>query len=585
MLAPGTILIDRYRIESLLGQGGMGAVYRAYDILAKSPRAIKEFLFQSLPIDDGTLSRVTRDEAKKQFLSEAQLLFTLDHSNLPKVDNYFLENNNLYLAMALIEGEDLALKLERHNGPLPVQQVLHWIGQVLNALVYCHKKGVIHRDIKPGNIIVTAEEKAYLVDFGIAHLIDETRRPVSARSVTSGFSSPEQYTSETNERSDIYSLGATMYMLLSGEAPQDALQREGNDQVRSKLEQAPDITSPLAELVMKALALDPSERYQTAEKMRNALLDMTPPWQWTQESGPIHTTRTTGMTFARRIPHTWRKGKYDLECDVAGTNRPVLIALDGDRRIFIARESGEIDMYEEHFGTLVRRAVFVLNPLLSGVQVQVLDIATDSTGCIVLASIGSENKRVLYSVGGEPSLLKVEGEQALAHNPFRMACLDGKRHFVTESKEYICYRSPQDRTSAKVNECAEVTGIAASKNDLFVAGKQVESTESAPIYALWKRPIEDREESWQRLSGINSTRPIRLAPDPKYGYRHIFALWSSGGDPVITRLRAGSGDILRNVNLKGLFNIEGIVAGLDRVYVLCATGVRWYGRQRLFVKP
>ena len=239
------VLHSRYRIESLLGEGGMGAVYRAVDLLHDQSCAVKEFRLGYLPAEDETRLRSagdetllrsrkkvttnTRQKASEQFFREAKLLANLEHPSLPKVTDYFSEGEDHYLVMNLIEGQDLATVLEKAEGrPLPEGQVMGWMTQVMEALRYCHEQGVIHRDVKPANVIVTEAGKAYLVDFGIAKTNGSAgETTVGARATTPGYSPIEQYGQggHTDARSDIYSMGAMLYALLTGQEPLEATER------------------------------------------------------------------------------------------------------------------------------------------------------------------------------------------------------------------------------------------------------------------------------------------------------------------------------------------------------------------------
>ncbi|MGC9083686.1 MAG: serine/threonine-protein kinase, partial [Anaerolineae bacterium] len=163
MLTPGTIRHNRYRIARLLGKGGMGAVYRAWDLRLNVPVAIKEMVPQP-GIDPHTLTQL-----RQQFYQEAQVLARLHHPNLVRVTDYFEESGNAYLVMDFVEGESLA-DLIAARGPLPEAQVLEWARQLLDALAYCHSQGVLHRDIKPQNVIIRPDGRAVLVDFGLVKL-------------------------------------------------------------------------------------------------------------------------------------------------------------------------------------------------------------------------------------------------------------------------------------------------------------------------------------------------------------------------------------------------------------------------------
>lgn len=195
MISTGHILANRYRIVKLLGQGGFGAVYRAWDISLSHPCAIKENL-------------ETSSVAQRQFAREAQILANLSHPNLPHVTDHFVILGQVqYLVMDFIEGENLQEILDRLGGPLPEDQAIFWIKQVCDALTYLHSQNppVIHRDLKPANIKIDPTGKAVLVDFGIAKIFDPSQgTTVGARGVTPGFSPPEQYgQGGTDPRSDV----------------------------------------------------------------------------------------------------------------------------------------------------------------------------------------------------------------------------------------------------------------------------------------------------------------------------------------------------------------------------------------------
>jgi serine/threonine protein kinase len=213
-LSPGDILQGRYRIEKLLGKGGFGAIYQAWDANLNEFIALKESL-------------LTTPEAQRQFQQEAKMLFKLRHPNLPVVHDFFtVPGQGQYLVMDFIAGEDLATLVKR-NGPLQVDLALRWINQVGAALVYLHSQqpSVIHRDIKPANLILTPDGKVFLVDFGIAKVGGIQQMTMSgARGITPGYSSPEQYgMTGTDAQSDVYSLAATAYTLLTGKIPADAM--------------------------------------------------------------------------------------------------------------------------------------------------------------------------------------------------------------------------------------------------------------------------------------------------------------------------------------------------------------------------
>jgi serine/threonine protein kinase len=261
----GSLLNNRFRIVEILGQGGMGSVYRAIDENLGVSVAIKENLFLS-------------DEYARQFRLEANILASLRHPNLPRVgDHFVIRGQGQYLVMDYIEGEDLRQRIER-TGPLPEDEVTRIGIAVCDALTYLHTRQppVIHRDIKPGNVKITLDSDYVLVDFGLAKILDDKQSTTTgARAMTPGYSPPEQYgTARTDERSDIYSLGATLYVALTGEIPEDGLARAtGNAQLTEVRRKNPNVTPRLALAIETALELKPADRYQTTEEFRQALLE------------------------------------------------------------------------------------------------------------------------------------------------------------------------------------------------------------------------------------------------------------------------------------------------------------------------
>lgn len=264
-LAPGTILNNRYRIVAILGQGGMGSVYQAWDENLGISVAVKENLFLT-------------DEYARQFQREANILASLRHPSLPRVGDYFsVPNQGQYLIMDFIEGEDLRQRIERCT-TVPDDEVILIGAAICDALNYLHHRypPIIHRDIKPGNIKITPEGHVSLVDFGLAKLLVGTQQTTTgARAMTPGYSPPEQYgTAPTDARTDIYSLGATLYASLTGAIPEDGLARAtGKADLTPVRALMPKANRKLVSTIEKALSVDPDDRFQTALEFRKALLE------------------------------------------------------------------------------------------------------------------------------------------------------------------------------------------------------------------------------------------------------------------------------------------------------------------------
>lgn len=283
LLQPGTLLRERYRVLAPVGQGGMGAVYRAEDVRLEGRLcAIKE-VQPDLGADEDMLL-----QAQEQFHREASVLARLDHPNLPKVSDYFTENDREYLVMDFVAGRDLREILNEAiagGGMLEERQVLNWATQLCDALNYLHSQEppVLHRDIKPANIKLTPGGVIKLVDFGLVKLMaaDDSRTiTVLQGRGTVAYTPLEQYggdTGHTDVRSDIYSLGATLFHLLTGQPPLDAKQRflqpdsfenprDLNSQISSRVERA----------ILAAIAMHPDSRPSSVSVFREMLLGLAP---------------------------------------------------------------------------------------------------------------------------------------------------------------------------------------------------------------------------------------------------------------------------------------------------------------------
>lgn len=263
-LTPDTLLHDRYRIIRLLGQGGMGAVYLAHDQSLEHEVAVK-------------YNRNPSSEGSSQFLREARLLAALHHPNLPRVTDYFLSGQDQYLVMDYVPGRDLQEVLDE-EGAQPLPRVMQWAQQIGSALNYMHsqKPPVIHRDIKPANIKLMSDGSVVLVDFGIAKAADPTQATATgARGYTPGYAPPEQYgTSPTGPYSDQFSLAATLYALLTGQKPADAVQRAIGSAALVPLDNLnPSVPVHVSRAIGKALSIRPEDRFASAGDFLAALTD------------------------------------------------------------------------------------------------------------------------------------------------------------------------------------------------------------------------------------------------------------------------------------------------------------------------
>ena len=269
-LASGQIIHNRYRIARLVGQGGFGAVYRAWDMALEQPVALKE-------------NTSGGGDTQRQFEREARLLAGLRHPNLPRViDHFILPGQGQYLVMDFVEGKSLAALLGERGAPFEEADAVKWVRQVSDALTYLHTRTppIIHRDIKPDNIILTNDGRAMLVDFGISKIFDESKGTTTgAQAVTHGYSPLEQYgRGKTDARSDIYSLGATLYTLLTGLVPPDAPDLvNGLETLRPPRQANPALSESTSAAIVAAMTPSISQRINSAAGFEQLLAVKSPP--------------------------------------------------------------------------------------------------------------------------------------------------------------------------------------------------------------------------------------------------------------------------------------------------------------------
>lgn len=271
MLAPGTTLQDKYVIERVLGEGGMGAVYCAVQTTLGGKRvAIKELILK-------TTDPAERQQAAQQFAAEAHMLARLSHPNLVEVFDHFEESGHHYLVMALVDGQTLDAVQVAAGGPLPAAQVLGWAEELCDVLDYLHSQAppVLFRDLKPGNVMLDRRGHIRLIDFGIARCLDaglKTSTYIKGAG-TPGFSPVEQFGSGgTDARSDIYALGCTLYVLLTGVVPPDSITLISGEATLEPLQQLnPAVPPSLAQAVAKMMALRKENRYASIGEVREAL--------------------------------------------------------------------------------------------------------------------------------------------------------------------------------------------------------------------------------------------------------------------------------------------------------------------------
>lgn len=270
-LESNTVLNSRYEIVRRIGGGGMGAVYLAKDRnLGDAPRAVKEMV-------ESHLDQVQHEKAIGDFKRESLLLTSLEHPSIPTIYDYFYDDNlsRFYLVMKYISGGDLASRMRAAvGGRLDEKTVTDWGMQIADVLEYLHTrpKPIIYRDLKPANLMIDGNTgRIMLIDFGIARWVTQQEKGVTAVG-TMGYAPPELFSGRVQPASDVYSLGATMFHLLTGSDPQDnpLLIFDFSKNPRPR-QIAPSLSTEMEQILMRTVEYKPEDRFRSAGDLRNEL--------------------------------------------------------------------------------------------------------------------------------------------------------------------------------------------------------------------------------------------------------------------------------------------------------------------------
>lgn len=283
-LKPGVILKERYKIEEVIGAGGFGITYRAWDPLLQSYVAIKEYYPSGIATRSADSSKVCVPVGQEQreyhrgrirFLKEAQDVARFQSEpNIVSIYDYLEENDTAYMVMEYLHGCTLKQYIREHGGRLDTDHILHICLSVLDALAVVHKAGMIHRDISPENIFICEDLTVKLIDFGAAKQVYLDGEQTMSVVLKPGYAPPEQYAKKDKQGpwTDIYALGATLYFAGTGEKPEESFGRVLEDTIKPVCEVNPEIPRAMSQVIMRAMSVKIEDRYQTVEAMREALL-------------------------------------------------------------------------------------------------------------------------------------------------------------------------------------------------------------------------------------------------------------------------------------------------------------------------
>lgn len=284
-LKPGVILKERYKIEEVIGAGGFGITYRAWDPLLQSYVAIKEYYPSGLATRSADSSKVCVPVGREQreyhrgrirFLKEAQDLARFQSEpNIVSIYDYLEENDTAYMVMEYLYGCTLKQYIREHGGRLSTDYILHICLSVLDALAVVHASDMIHRDISPENIFICEDMTVKLIDFGAAKQVYLDGEQTMSVVLKPGYAPPEQYAKKDKQGpwTDIYALGATLYFAATGEKPEESFGRALEDTIKPVCVVNLEIPMYLSKVIMQAMSVKIENRYPTVEAMREALLD------------------------------------------------------------------------------------------------------------------------------------------------------------------------------------------------------------------------------------------------------------------------------------------------------------------------
>ena len=332
-LEPNTLLHGRYEVVRRIGGGGMGAVYLARDRnLGNAPRAVKEMIQQN--IDESQHEKAIND-----FRRESMLLSSLEHPSIPTIYDYFHDDDSgrFYLVMKYISGGDFLARLRSApNGRLDEKTVCDWAVQVADVLNYLHRQNppIIYRDLKPANLMIDGNSgRVMLIDFGIARWVQKEEKGVTAVG-TMGYAPPELFSGKVEPRSDIYSLGATMFHLLTGSDPQDnpLLIFDFNKNPRPR-QLAPALSNEMEQILMRAVEYKPENRFRSAAELRDTLVDHLEKLR----TGQVTFGTTSGMAVSAALKTMQVEMVYcgfcggriaadDVYCAHCGQRQPMAVA-------------------------------------------------------------------------------------------------------------------------------------------------------------------------------------------------------------------------------------------------------------------
>lgn len=347
LLPEGTVLQNRYIIGRVLGKpGGFGITYLGFNQSLETLVAIKEYLPREMvgrctnSLSLGAHSQEDTETFRnglEQFLSEARMLAKFDHANIVRVIDFFEDNNTAYLVMHYYQGVNLTEYMNSKGGKLPEQAVIDIMMPILDGLREVHNHGILHRDIKPQNIYLAQSGRAILLDFGNARQALGERNKSLSVIMTPGFAPTEQYSRKGSQGpwTDIYGCAATMYYMLAGQVPTDALERVNGAPLTDITILEQNVSSVVGDAIMKGLALHGVERPQSIGDFQNLLLHNSPKVPvFLQANDALNDSQTVKLQQTQRekivaLEPTWVRHRSKITKKSVGILLAIFIAVVG----------------------------------------------------------------------------------------------------------------------------------------------------------------------------------------------------------------------------------------------------------------
>ncbi len=339
--------VGDYEIIAVLGQGGMGKVFKVRNVISDRVDAMKSLLSYGSG----------ESEAAERFLREIKVLAKLEHPNITSFRTAFRVNEEVLMIMEYVEGSSLSRKLGHHR--LELWRAVDYASQVLSALSHAHHAGVLHRDVKPSNILISADDRVKLTDFGIASLTADPGLTITGGTVgTLYYMSPEQMKAmPLDGRADLYSVGVTLYEMVTGQVPFKgdsyyAILKAHLESIPvAPMALVPEIPAALSDIIEKALEKQPSARFQTAEEFREALQDLDLPKTSDSNSIPTATVDVPSHPAAYKTPSS--RGSKTFDPLVLETARKNLAGFIGPMaKVIVGRAAAHARSVEELYQAL-----------------------------------------------------------------------------------------------------------------------------------------------------------------------------------------------------------------------------------------